>query len=206
MGVALTTHGLPTAQQAEAPVGDEIAWVEVQRRDRRALEALCRQWMPTVLQWCRRLGGAGLDAEGAAQEVFIVLLDRLESLDGPHVVGSWLFSTTRRVLAQHRRRAWVQRWLPGVSIDHVAGGGNPERRSSARSDLDQVQLIVSKLPPRLAEVWVLVQIEQRTVPEIVALTGIPEGTLRTRLRRARQIFLAEARSRGLVAPSVAEVP
>ena len=187
-------------------MGHEIAWAEVQRRDRRALEALCRQWMPTVLQWCCRLGGPGLDAEGAAQEVFIVLLDRLDSLDGPHVVGSWLFSATRRVLAQHRRRVWVRRWLPGVSIDHIVGGSNPERRSSARSDLAQVQDIVSGLPPRLAEVWVLVQIEQRTVPEIVDLTGIPEGTLRTRLRRARQLFLAEARSRGLVAPSVAEVP
>lgn len=183
----------------------QAAWADVLRRDRFALDALCRQWMPTVLQWCRRLGGPSVDAEAAAQEVLIVMLDRLDRIDGPEVVQSWLFSATRRILSQHRRRAWFRRWLPGASVDQVASATNPERRSSAREALTEVQDIVSRLPPRLAEVWVLVQVEARTVPEVVELTGVPEGTLRTRLRRARHLVLTEARARGLVDTDHSEV-
>jgi len=196
-----------TASRTEVlEVAADIAWAEVQRRERVALDGFCRHWMPTVLQWCRRLGGPRVDAEAAAQEVFIVLLDRLERIEGPEVVRSWLFSTTRRVLAQHRRRAWFRRWLPGAPVDRASADPGPERRTSARSTLDEVQDIVSGLPPRLAEVWVLVQIESRTVPEVVEITGLPEGTLRTRLRRARQLFMAEARSRGLVDAPTGEAP
>ena len=40
-------------------------------------------------------------------------------------MAAWLFGITRRVLAQHRRRAWVRRWVPGLTIDPVDPGRGP---------------------------------------------------------------------------------
>jgi len=56
-----------------------------------------------------RLGGPRIDAEDAAHDVFLVVFRRLPDLDDPQAFRSWLFGITRRVVAAHRRRAWVRR-------------------------------------------------------------------------------------------------
>lgn len=178
----------------------ELSWDALLAGEPAALEALCRQWMPTVLQWCRRLGGPTVDADAAAQDILLCFLQRLDRLEGPGAVSGYLFGITRRELARHRRSAWVRRWVPGVSVERVHPARSPEAEVGDARTLQAIQAILSELSAPLAEVWVLVEVEQRSVPEVVEMLGVPEGTLRTRLRRARQIVLQKAVLRGLYAP------
>ncbi len=168
-----------------------------QAGDRAAVEALCRAWLPVVLQWARRLGGPRVDPDHATQEVFVVALRRLESVRGPEAFAPWLFAITRRVLAQHRRAVWGQRWHSGQPVEELAGGPSPEDQARRRSRAADIQAIVAALPEELAVVLVLYDIEERTMPEVQALLGVPEGTLRTRLRAARAAFRKLATKRGL---------
>ncbi len=178
------------------------SWDDVRNGEPHAIDRLCARWMPEVLQWCRRLGGPRVDPDHAAQDVFLVVLRRVGTVTAPGQLPNWLFSVTRRVLAQHRRQAWVRRWLPGtgLSLDHRLGASpadGPDRLVERDETIHAVHAVLDELPVELREVLVLCDMEQRTDPEAAALLGLKVGTAKSRLRRARQRFRELASARGL---------
>lgn len=160
-------------------------------------EALFEAWLPVVLRWCSRLGGPKVDAEDAAHDVLVTALTRLHTLRNPADFPAWLFGITRRTLAWHRRRAWVQRWVPGFMpevVDHRAG---PES-ATASSELGvRVQEVLEELPTELREVLILCDLEERPDEAVATLLAIPLGTVKSRLRRARRRFAEAALTAGL---------
>lgn len=150
-----------------------------------AVERLCARWLPTVLGWTRRLGGSKVHAEDAAHEVLIVALRRLSSLERVSAFKSWLYGITRRVVAAQRRRAWVRRWLPGVEPTVVDDGPTPLRLAERHAIAGAVWEALDKLPSHHREILVLCDLEERADSEAAELLGIPKGTVKSRLRRAR---------------------
>lgn len=159
--------------------------------DPEAWDHLVTQWLPRVLGWCTRLGGPRVDPEDAAQDTFLVAMDRIHKLQDTHRFSAWLVGITRRVLARHRRRAWLQRWVPGDPADHQ----EPVRHTSRAAELSElsrrVQSALEKLSARQREVLVLVDLEEATTAEAAELLDVPEGTIKSRLRRGRRRLLAE---------------
>lgn len=170
--------------------------------DAAAIDALIVAWGPTVVRWCARIGGPRIDAEDAAQDVLERILRKLARLDDPATFPAWLFQTCRGVVAQHRRRVWLRRWVgaPDVSIPD----GRP--RPDADPVAAQVHVALDRLDADLREVLVLCDLEERPAPEVAGLLGIPEGTVRSRLRRARVDFAAAARTLGLAVEAGVERP
>ncbi len=174
------------------PAGENIRlgveWESVRRGNPQAIEDVCENWLPTILQWCRRLAGPNIDAEQASQDVFLVVLRRVSTVQRPEQLPSWMFAVTRRVLAQHRRRAWVRRWIPGdvpEAIDHRPA---PDAVSSSAETARAVQAILAQMPEDLRAVLVLCEVEERSDPEAADILGIKVGTAKSRLRRARALF------------------
>ncbi len=167
--------------------------------DRAAGDKLYDLWGPVVLRWCARIGGPRVDEEDAAHDVFEHVFARLHTLRDPRAFPAWLFAATRRVVIDHRRRAWLRRWVPGLLPD--VADPQAEHRVE-RDDLARtVRDVVDALPADLREVLVLCEMEERNATEVAELVGVPLGTVKSRLRRARERFEAEARRRGL-APDV----
>ncbi|HHO50804.1 MAG TPA: sigma-70 family RNA polymerase sigma factor [Deltaproteobacteria bacterium] len=156
-----------------------------------ALDRLCDRWLPTVLGWTLRLGGPRIDAEDAAHDVFLVLFRRLGSLEEPRSFSSWLFGITRRVVAGHRRRAWVRRWLPGAVPDRTDPSLDPSDRAAQSDVADQVWAAIESLPGHQREVLVLCDLEERSDSEVAEMLGIPKNTVKSRLRRARAALRAQ---------------
>ncbi len=175
-----------------------LDWAAIQARDRDALEAMCRAWLPTVLQWCRRLGGPRVDADAAAQEVFMITLGRLDRIEGPQVLSAWLFGVTRRVLARQRQAAFPSRWAAEVDTEGTSDEDAGVRAIEAGRTLTEVGALIASLPEDLAQLIVLVDIEGRSTPDVLALTALPEGTMRTKLRMARHRLRSMARARGMI--------
>lgn len=169
----------------------------VQRGDPAAQERLLDHWLPVVVRWCARLGGPRVDPEDAAQDVFLVVLRRIEHVYDAERFPAWLFGITRRTLARHRRRAWFRRWVPGARIDAPDPQPGPARLVDVSETSRAVQDLLETLPAPEREVLVLCLLEERTDREAADLLDIPAGTVKSRLRRARQRFLVEARARGL---------
>lgn len=173
------------------------AWIAaLHRGEAGAQQDLLAHWLPIVVQWCTRLGGPAVDPEDAAHDVFIIVLRKLDSVWDADHVGPYLFGITRRVLASHRRRAWVRRWVPGVTrepVDHVG----PARLVEVSDTGRRVQAAIESLPDIEREVLVLCVIEERADSEAAAMLGVPRNTIKSRLHRAREHFARAARAQGL---------
>ena len=130
-----------------------------------------------------------IDAEDAAQDVLERVLRKLHRLDDPATFPAWLFQTCRGVIAQHRRRAWLRRWVGAPDPTLADARPGPDRDPLAA----RVHQTLDALPADLREVLVLCDLEERPASEVGQLLGIPEGTVRSRLRRGRALFAERAR-------------
>ena len=152
-----------------------------------ALNDLARAWLPHVYAWCHRLGGSSIDAEDAAHETLIVMCRGLARVHAIEAFPSWLFGVTRRVLANHRRRAWIRRWVPGPLQDRPSTSWGPDRTwRPARPRTPSGG--PSRPPVAQREVLVLCELEERNGTEAAALLAVPVGTVKSRLRLARIAF------------------
>lgn len=169
-----------------------------QQGDSEAIAQLVDTWLPIVLAWCKRLGGPGVDAQDAAQDVLMLLMDRVGQVYTPEQFRAWLFGVTRRVLARHRRSGWVKRWW-GESATEPADteSKGPERFAEMSQTSRLVQQVLGGLAIHHREVIVLCDLEHRTDEEVAELLSVPVGTVKSRLRRARIAFREAAIHTGL---------
>lgn len=166
---------------------DPIELVRSAQRDAPgALDALCDVYLPVVLAWCERLADPGVNAEDAAHDVFEVMLDGLGGLREPGAFPAWLYGITRRVLAAHRRRAWLRRWLPGGSTERADPRPDPVSAAERSETARRVRAAMATLSLPHREVLVLCDLEERSDSEVAAMLGIPKNTVKSRLRRARE--------------------
>lgn len=169
-----------------AAKGDTAAWTR-----------LASTWGPVVLRWCSFMGGSKIDPEDAAQQVFVVVWRKLDTLRDPQRFPSWLFGITRRVLADQRRSAWTRRWLPGVTPDRIDSQPSPER-SAVQSELSaRVSDALDRLTPKHRELLILCDLQGHTMLEAADIVGIGLNTAKSRLIRARLRFGEIAAAMGL---------
>jgi RNA polymerase sigma-70 factor (ECF subfamily) len=155
------------------------------------MDALLTEWLPVVLGWAARLSGPRVDAEDVAHDVFVVVLTRYAELRDPARLPAWLFGITRRVIAAHRRKAWVRYWTGGQVPDVEDRAPRPDERYQTSETARRVVAILERLPAKQREVLVLVDLEERSMPEVASLLEVPVGTVASRLRLARARFEKE---------------
>ncbi len=163
-----------------------------------AVERLYREHAARVLAWAIRLGGPRIDPEDASQEVFIVALRRVAGFRGDCALSTWLFGITRRVLANARRRAAIRRFV-GLEALPAAAGPSSDEQAARLLRRRRVQRALERLKENQRLVLVLVDLEQRSAPEVAELLGIPAGTVYSRLHHARRAFALALKREGLSA-------
>lgn len=99
----------------------------------------------------------------------------------------WLFGVARNVLARHRQTVARAATRPQVSADATVG--DPwqavDQRLDAAAVGEELRDRLAELPETERELLLLVAWEQLTPAEAAAAVGIPTGTARSRLHRAR---------------------
>jgi RNA polymerase sigma-70 factor (ECF subfamily) len=154
---------------------------------------------PVVTLWCRRLARRGVDPESAAQDVLYVLARRRHELRDGAPLQAWAWGITIRTLAAESRKAWLRRWIPGPVPD-AGFQDDPSRAIERRELAEQVRAILDDLTDDQRQILVLCDVEERSRADIAVLLGVPEGTVKSRLRLAREAFRRVARRRGLDVP------
>lgn len=152
--------------------------------------------LPVVAAWCERLAAPGVDTDAAAHDVLLVVLRRRGELDPAISPLPWVYAVTRQVLRAHGRTAWLRRWLPGPVRERPADD-DPLLDLAGRERARLVREVLSALGPQHREVLVLCDVEERSRAEVATLLGVPEGTVKSRLRLARAAFRAESERRGV---------
>jgi len=147
---------------------------------------------PFIWRQLRRLGLPEAAVDDAAQDLFIVAARRLSDIQ----VGSeraFLFGIARRVAADARRSHAARRANVSDELDDRPDPApNPEQALRARQAQALLHEVLEQMADDTREAFVLFELEQLSKSEVAQVLDIPEGTAASRLRRAREEFLAIA--------------
>lgn len=158
-----------------------------------ALEQLVVEHLDFIWRSLRRFGVPLADVDDAAQQVFLIANDKLAKIQ-PGSERSFLIGVATRVASHarraHHRRETAQNRLSAGPQDTAPDPEQLTQRLEARELLDRV---LDAMPPDLRSVFVLFELEELSIDQVAALLGLPRGTVATRLRRAREVFHAQAR-------------
>ena len=161
----------------------------VERRDESALAALVERHGPMVWGVCRRLLNHH-DAEDAFQVTFIVLARKAGSVKPREMVGNWLYGVARQAALQARTAR--RREIQVAQMPDVEAPQDP--LADVRPILDEE---LSRLPDHYRAVIVLSDLEGRSRRDVAAHLGCPEGTVASRLVRARAMLAKRLTQRGV---------
>jgi RNA polymerase sigma-70 factor (ECF subfamily) len=152
------------------------------------LDALFR----TALRLCE---GHEADAEDLLQDTTLRAFNSYGQLREPSAARSWLFTILsrthlNRVRTKRRRAEVVSTDLDEAAFEAALADwtpiASPGETAEARQLSEQLVQAVDELPPELRSVVVLVDVEGFAQREVARMHGIPEGTVASRLFRARR--------------------
>jgi RNA polymerase sigma-70 factor (ECF subfamily) len=137
----------------------------------------------------RRLGVREADALDLTQKVFLTVHSRLSEFEGRSQLRTWIFAICQRVASDYRRSAAIRR---EIVTDAAEFDAQQQEDAGAVAHVESLQraaiadAILNRLPEDQRAVFVLFELEGMSGDEIAELLDVPVGTVRSRLRLARE--------------------
>lgn len=154
--------------------------------DRQAKAQLYQRCSDKVYALMVRIVGRQ-DADDLTQHVFLKTFQKLQQFNRQSKLETWLHRLATNEALQHLRRRQRRSTAPlfdeptAVGVDRIV----------VREEYQLLEEAMSQLEPELRVVLVLKEVERLSYQEIAASLGIPEGTVGSRLTRARKELRTE---------------
>ena len=188
----------PRAPRVDEGAEDEDASLVLAARhgDGDAFDELIRRHAPRLHAVARRLVGPA-DAPDAVQECLMTAYQALPRFRGDARFSTYLHAILVRQCRRTARR--LARSLPWPDGEFESGGPGPAEAAERHEAQRQVAHAVAQLPPRVRGGLVLRESAALEYQDIARALGVPIGTVRSRIARARERLRA-AFERDGVAP------
>lgn len=161
---------------------DEELLAEVSRGEREALRELYDRHAPWLMVRLRRRGADGTLAEEVVQDTFLAVWRKPRSYSGAGQVPAWIWGIgIRRLIDRLRQRRFLEP-LPSRRDDLVVSAEDQVLQGVEYGDLAGA---LERLSPELRAVVQATVLDGLTTREAARLLGIPSGTVKTRMMRAR---------------------
>jgi len=170
---------------------DESDVARVLAGDVEAFAGIVRRWQRRLLGLAWRFCRDRARAEDMAQEAFLKAFRSLPQFRGEASFSTWLTAVALNVYRSRLRTDGPP--LLGLDAARVLAAlpGAPQAVIE-RERAEAVRRAVLALPARYRDALVLYYFEERDVSEAAAVLGVPEGTLKARLARARELLKRRA--------------
>ncbi|MEO6994501.1 MAG: sigma-70 family RNA polymerase sigma factor [Lacunisphaera sp.] len=168
-----------------------------QAGDEGAFGVLMREHYAHVFRLIQAIVRNEHDSRDVCQEVWLTIWKRLPQFRGDAKFTTWLHPIAVRRAIDHLRKQqrWYHRFLPfSVSDDTVETAPEPATTDDARQHaegnerLALLRQVLDSLPPKLRAALALREVEGLSYEEIAAATGVPTGTVMSRLYHARRLL------------------
>jgi RNA polymerase sigma-70 factor (ECF subfamily) len=183
-GAAMDAAGTAPDRVATGTADDELVRA-VAAGDRQALELLYRRHAPWLAgRLAARTSSRDL-AEEALQDTFLAAWRGARAYHGSGEVPAWLWGIARRRLANLARRqprGTLSIDTAGERADPVAG---PEEAALGRDASARIRHAVEHLPAEQRAAITAVVYQGQSIEQAAKATGVAEGTIKSRLHRAR---------------------
>lgn len=143
--------------------------------------------MDFVWRSLRRLGVSDPDCDDGCQRVWVVVAQKLPSIE-PDKVRSFLFSVVVRVASEIRRNSRRHQHVAFDELDVEGVRSDAEGRMDQQRVRQLLDQILSGLSWDLRTVFIMYEVEGMSSPEIADALAISRGTAASRLRLAREAF------------------
>jgi RNA polymerase sigma-70 factor, ECF subfamily len=180
---------MDAAGTAREPVttgaADDELVAAVAAGDRQALELLYRRHAPWLAGRLAARTTSRELAEEALQDTFLAAWRGARTYHGTGEVPAWLWGIGRRRLASLARRqphGSLSLAAAGERTDQAAG---PEEAALGRDASDRIRLAVAHLPDDQRAAITAVVYQGQTIEQAALAAAVPEGTIKSRLHRAR---------------------
>ena len=169
-------------------------------RDERAFRELMETHRDRVFNITYRMLGNRHEAEDVAQEVFITVFKTIETFREESKFSTWLYRVTvnhckNRIKYLARRHDRDRDELDETSQQqNGAVSGAPVRAKHPDKALESAQMekllqeAIASLDDDQRAVVILRDVEDLSIEEICEITGLPDGTVKSRLHRARLVL------------------
>ena len=148
-----------------------------------------RENVEFVWRSVKRLGVRDAAIDDVVQEVFLVVHRRLPEFEGRSKITTWLFGITYHVATRHMRDHRRERSESPLSLAIPdANAADPTDRLAQGEALAALHRFLQGLDEAKRAAFILVQLEQMTVPEAAEALGENVNTVYARVRAARQQF------------------
>ena len=169
-------------------------------RDERAFREIVETHRDRVYNITFRMLGNRAEAEDVAQEVFIAVFKTIHDFRAESKFSTWLY----RVAVNHcknrikylarrhdRDREEIDETTHGTGVNGTIGGPVPSSPAKALESAQMERLMqdaIANLEEDQRVVVVLRDVEDLSIEEICEITGLPDGTVKSRLHRARLVL------------------
>jgi RNA polymerase sigma-70 factor (ECF subfamily) len=163
--------------------------------DREAFGEIVERWQDRIFGAALRMVRDAETARDLAQETFVRAYVKLESFEGGAAFGTWLYAIcVNQVRGEMRKRSAQKRGdaasldalRESADVDPADPSDDPEARASTKEQCARLSAELERLDPEHREVVLLREFEDLSYEEIADVVGVPVGTVRSRLFRARE--------------------
>ena len=168
--------------------GDDEAWRE-----------LVDRYSPKIYSIAYHFTLKREEAEEMSQEIFLKIFENLHRYDGGFPLVAWIVSLSRNLCIDRYRRGKREKSFRFVSDDAVApmltSTDDPAARALQKERTKLLFAAISEIPEDLAEILVLRDLDGLAYEEIGRALELPDGTVKSRLFRARAEVARKIRER-----------
>lgn len=199
------------ARKAYAHLLDDELIRLCKARDEDAFAALVERYKARIYGLAYRMIGHQQEAEDVAQEAFIHVYRAIDTFRLGDKFSSWVYRIATNLAIDHLRK----RKHKEVSIDAPVGpdsdmylqlpdkAENPERIVIQAELKSTIEKAIMDLSPTYKAVVVLRHVNNLAYEDIASVLGIPLGTVKTRLFRAREILRRKVEVAGVLGDTAA---
>lgn len=152
-------------------------------------EDLYRTYFQFVWSSAHYAGVDDSEMDDVVQEIFITIHGRLETLQKPESLRSWIYGITRRVASTHRRSKRTllitsdpEKLEPELLQPQRS---SPLQHAELSEQTDLLEQLLRELDPQKREVIIMAELHEMSAPDIALALSIPLNTVYSRLRAAR---------------------
>jgi len=140
---------------------------------------------PFVWRVLGRLGVARADIADVCQEVFLVVLRRIEDYDG-RPVQAWIYGICVRTAADYRKRAFRRHERLDGELGEPSALPDQDRALEQRRARARLERVLGQMDESKRAVFVLYELEELSMSEVAKIVDCPLQTAYSRLHAARK--------------------
>jgi RNA polymerase sigma-70 factor, ECF subfamily len=168
---------------------------------------LVTRYQRRIFAVCYRVLGSAADAEDATQETFLRVARNADRYRGDAQVSTWIYRIARNVSTDHVRYDARRPSTPVDDLTQVGHEAEAEDLLAASETAVTVRAALDQLDERSRLLLLLVAVEGLSYAEAAEVAGLPVGTVKSRVSRARVqlgTLLADPAAPGRTDPPSAE--